>query len=328
MSDVSIIIPNYNKKIFLDDTLQSCLIQGLNIVKEIIIVDDNSTDDSWDILQRYQKQHPYLIKIYKNPKKGAASARNFGLSKANGKYIQWLDSDDILGKEKINIQLDFLKKNDRKLCHCRWVRFNGQIENLFGNYGPSKSIQKTMNPLDLLCTESNMVALHAWLGEKKLYEEAGGWDEDISYNDDGEFMYRVIASCEQIGYVDKAIVYYRSNLKNSLSNLDNDKIESYFKSIESFEKLVLNSMPNPSSAYLKAISNKYYEFIYLSYNYPSRFRKIAYKKIRKYGSPDISHHVNSSKFKLLYKLFGWKTVELLKAIRSSTLKSIFFNKTI
>tara|TARA_R110002096_G_scaffold16243_3_gene55552 strand:+ start:1274 stop:2221 length:948 start_codon:yes stop_codon:yes gene_type:complete len=105
---VSIIIPNYNNSKWLSSCIESCLLQEGNFQKEIIVVDDQSTDDSWRILEEYQSNYPSEVFIYKNPSKGGNQARNFGFTKASGDYIQWLDSDDLLLPGKLATQLKFL----------------------------------------------------------------------------------------------------------------------------------------------------------------------------------------------------------------------------
>lgn len=111
MSKISIIIPNYNNSQWLPKCLDSVLSQEGSFEKEIIVVDDQSTDESWKILQNYQEQHASEIFIYKNPDKGGNNARNFGYSKSSGDFIQWLDSDDMLLQGKFSMQLKSFEDN-------------------------------------------------------------------------------------------------------------------------------------------------------------------------------------------------------------------------
>ena len=106
---VSIIIPNYNCSQWLPKVVESCLIQ--EYLLEIIIVDDHSTDNSWEILLELQKQNSDKIKIFKNTEKGGNNARNFGFSKSTGEYIQWLDADDYLLEGKFENQIKTFEKN-------------------------------------------------------------------------------------------------------------------------------------------------------------------------------------------------------------------------
>ena len=83
----------------------------MEFIKEIIIVDDFSTDNSLDILENYELKYPKLIRIVSNKEKGGNNARNYGFSLSSGNYIQWLDSDDQLLPNKFEDQLAAFKQN-------------------------------------------------------------------------------------------------------------------------------------------------------------------------------------------------------------------------
>lgn len=90
---ISIIIPVYNAGCFLKECLDSVVSQTI-AEKELLCIDDGSTDNSYKILRQYQKKYPY-IRIFRQKNKGAGEARNVGLKAATGKYVCFLDSDDI-----------------------------------------------------------------------------------------------------------------------------------------------------------------------------------------------------------------------------------------
>ncbi|SHO65389.1 glycosyltransferase family 2 protein [Algoriphagus zhangzhouensis] len=110
---VSILIPNYNKAPYLRETLDSILAQTY-INWECIIVDDHSTDESYQILERYS-QKDFRFKIYKRPiklPKGGNVCRNFALEKSKGEVIQWFDSDDLMLETMIENRLSNLILNN------------------------------------------------------------------------------------------------------------------------------------------------------------------------------------------------------------------------
>jgi glycosyltransferase involved in cell wall biosynthesis len=108
---VTVIIPNYNCSKWLPKVIESCLIQ--QHLHEIIVVDDKSEDDSWEVLEKLKEQSPGIIKIYRNPKKGGNQARNFGFSKSSGDFIQWLDADDFLLEGKFENQIRKFRDNPK-----------------------------------------------------------------------------------------------------------------------------------------------------------------------------------------------------------------------
>ena len=116
---VSIIIPTYNSSKYIEDALNSVITQDY-VNKEIIIVDDGSSDDT------IAKLTPYLdeIKIIKQKNMGSGAARNNGLENSNGKYIAFLDSDDLWLPGKLSAQIEYLEEHpDVKLVYGSWDSF-------------------------------------------------------------------------------------------------------------------------------------------------------------------------------------------------------------
>jgi len=107
----SIITPIYNAEEFLEDTLNSILNQTYQDW-ESILIDDNSTDNSLKIAEKFALLDSRFIIIYKTVSGGAAKARNAGIEKAKGRFIAFLDSDDIWESEKLEKQIAFMKSNE------------------------------------------------------------------------------------------------------------------------------------------------------------------------------------------------------------------------
>ena len=94
MADISVIIPMYNVRDYIEECL-SCLLRQGDVDLEVIIIDDGSTDGSAEIARRFSDSHPGF-RYYRNENSGTANARNFGVGLAGGKYLAFLDSDDVL----------------------------------------------------------------------------------------------------------------------------------------------------------------------------------------------------------------------------------------
>ena len=106
---VSIIMPSYNTAPFIEESIQSVLNQTYE-KWELIIVDDCSTDGTYEILSNLNDKR---IRCFKNEKNlGAAESRNKALREAKGKWIAFLDSDDLWMPEKLETQIDFMEKNN------------------------------------------------------------------------------------------------------------------------------------------------------------------------------------------------------------------------
>jgi glycosyltransferase involved in cell wall biosynthesis len=124
---VSIIIPAYNAAATLPGTIQSALIQEDDSFKlEIIVVNDGSTDQSRVILENYCK----TCKIITTENHGVSAARTIGLEHAEGDYIQYLDSDDLLMPGKIKQQLNALIDSQADIAYGDWQKFTQEGEEI------------------------------------------------------------------------------------------------------------------------------------------------------------------------------------------------------
>lgn len=118
---VSIILPYYKKINFFKNTYKSIKNQSYKNFELIIIYDDQDLKDYNKILEIIKKDQK--VKIFLNKKNlGAGLSRNFGIKKAQGKYIAFIDADDLWSKEKLKKQILFMKKNDYKFTCCNYSK--------------------------------------------------------------------------------------------------------------------------------------------------------------------------------------------------------------
>ncbi len=142
---VSIIMPSYNSKIFLPETIDSVLAQTFK-EWELIIVDDCSQDDSNKVIEGYMKccEKIKLIKLDTNS--GPAIARNRAIEEAKGRYIAFLDSDDLWTPDKLSKQISFMQEHDVALSYTGYYR----IEEESGEIIDQISVPKKVNYRELL----------------------------------------------------------------------------------------------------------------------------------------------------------------------------------
>ena len=107
---VSIIIPVYNVEKYLIECLDSCLNQTLQNI-EIICIDDASTDNSSKILEEYAQKDSRIILIKQKINKGQGIAKNLGINIATGKYLMFLDSDDWLELNAVELTYNQICRN-------------------------------------------------------------------------------------------------------------------------------------------------------------------------------------------------------------------------
>jgi Glycosyltransferases involved in cell wall biogenesis len=212
---VSILIPAYNAERWISDTIESAIAQTWP-QKEIIVLDDGSTDQTLAIARQFE---PNAVRVVTQPNQGAAAARNKAYSLSRGDYIQWLDADDLLSPDKIANQMRAAAetKNKRTLFSCSWAYFR---------YRPAKA-NFIPNPLwsDLAATEWMTRKLEGnwhmqtatWLVTRELAEMAGPWDTRLLGDDDGEYFARVMSASSGIRFVAQSKVYYRITSSSRLS---------------------------------------------------------------------------------------------------------------
>ena len=234
---VSVCIPAYNCEKYIGECLKSIIGQTYQNL-EIIVVDDGSTDGTAEVIQLFYDKR---LKFIKQNKSGAATARNKALSVANGTYIQFMDADDLLSSDKIEKQVIALTGCSKAVAVCSTVHF-------FDNYSPYESrpsayedqfLYTTNNPIDFMVRlwggydfNGSMVQPNAWLTPKSLIDISGGWNEQLTLDDDGEFFTRVVLNCEQVIY-SEGLNYYRKykDLRNNLSSFSEDEgLRSFLES--------------------------------------------------------------------------------------------------
>lgn len=204
---VSVIIPTYNSKKYLPQSIESALAQTYPHV-EIIVIDDGSTDNTKNVIEPYLDRITYLYK--KNG--GPASARNLGIDKAHGEYIAFLDADDYWFPEKLTLQVDFLKKNPQyALLHSNNLILEKGRE-LYPRFLDQKP--PSGNVFDSLFLENHISNLTV-IVRRECLEAAGRFDEsrELISIEDYEFGLRIAASFE-IGFLDEIVAVYRVHDSN------------------------------------------------------------------------------------------------------------------
>lgn len=210
---VSIIIPCYNSAPWIQETIESALAQTWPH-KEILVIDDGSTDGSADIARRFV---PRGVRVVTQANQGASAARNHGLSLAQGEFIQFLDADDLLAPDKIALQVVALAERPSCIAACPWGRFAEDVART--EVIPEKN-WRLSDPIEWLTLNfagQGMMPPIAWLTPRQVLDRAGPWDTRLTLNDDGEYFCRVLLASDGIEFIPETLAYYRSNISGSLS---------------------------------------------------------------------------------------------------------------
>ena len=143
--DVSVIIPIYNVQEYLLECLESVRANTEGILAEVILVDDGSTDTSATIAQQYARQHPEF-KYHRTKNGGSSAARNYGITCAKGKYLFFVDADDVLVENTLPVMLRAARHNRAQITTCE-----------VGRLHPDQSVTTSLLQLMAFSTAPNNV---------------------------------------------------------------------------------------------------------------------------------------------------------------------------
>ncbi|MBL8191560.1 MAG: glycosyltransferase [Acidobacteria bacterium] len=211
---VSVIIPAFNSAPFIAETIQSVLAQTYDNL-EIIVVDDGSTDTTLDVLNEFGDQITVLTK----PNGGPASARNLAIRHASGKYIAFLDADDLWMPEKLAEQVVFLEAHPEVgLTYAEALMFDEvggekQIRGKIGFTGETSFCHLLLGdhiPNSTVLMRRNCVDTIGWLNERR----------DLIAVEDYEYWLR-LAKAFPIRAIAKPLAYYRVHAHNLMGDGDN-----------------------------------------------------------------------------------------------------------
>jgi len=205
---VSIIIPTYNSENFIEPTIKSVLVQSYQNF-EIIIIDDSSTDNTIRILTRLRKEDN-RINYYKIPHSGRPSIpRNFGINKAKGDLIAFLDSDDLWIKEKLKNQVEIIKKQPEFIFLYSMSITFGKVNLLSPKYEllplPFRAARSKKDLLKL----GNTIPLSSTLIKTDILKEIGGFDEDPELQIEDYDLWIRLSEKGEFKFIPRIFVYYR-----------------------------------------------------------------------------------------------------------------------
>ncbi len=197
MKKVSIIIPVYNTAKYLADCIKSVIEQTLNDI-EIIIINDGSTDQSEKIIKTFCQKDNRIIYIYQN-NTGVSCVRNKGIEFANGEYIFFLDSDDLIGKHFLENLYNTAKTNNSEIVITK--------PNLYNNLDTSKP--------STLITHAGFYNLKFLKNNPDIRFPTG---KNLN-REDGVFAHFALSKTEKISICNNALYYYRQNPEQITSQI-------------------------------------------------------------------------------------------------------------
>jgi glycosyltransferase involved in cell wall biosynthesis len=301
---VSIVIPAYNSGEWIAETLESAVGQTW-ANKEIIVVDDGSTDDTLRIAKGFSARN---VQVVTQPNQGAAAARNTALALCQGDYIQYLDADDILEPDKIETQIGHIRSHGlspRTLVSGAWATFHYRRNRaqfvpspLWANLSPVEWLLRKLSQHLYMQTDN-------WLVSRQLTDAVGPWDEQLFRDNDGEYFARVMVASEGVHFVPDAKSYWRVAGFKSVSYVggSSKKLESLCRSIKLHIKYLrsLEDSERVRAACLFYIGSWLHEFYPYRPDLAEELKRATEQLGGRFEEPRLSR-----KYQWIVDRFGWR----------------------
>lgn len=308
---LSILIPCYNSEKYVAETLECLLGQDYENV-EIILVDDGSSDNSYAVAKQYECEK---IQVFQQPNSGACVARNFALSKASGKFLMFMDADDLVTKDYISTQMALLSKvPEGYITFGRWARFyDGQLDKavieggeIYHDYGNAS------DALADLWNGKGMMPIHTYIIPRGVIG-VERYDVRLKVNQDGEFLCRMLMRAKGLKYCPQGVAYYRSGMAGSISakKISHTKGESLLLASQ-LCKANIGKLAD-DKYFARGLARQFSAVAYIYQAYPdivAQAKQEAEQLPAKLRNPEIG----GKKFQRLCSLFGFWNILKLKQI--------------
>lgn len=267
-AEISVIIISYNHSVFLRTAIESVLSQTFKNI-ELLIVDDASQDESFEIAKEYEQKHPEMVRALKHPgeiNKGIAATLNLGIANARGEYLMFLASDDLLPLDALETLADAIKKN----AYADFVYGTADVIDAKG-----KKTADWITIFDFRHPEEQAILNSGWIPAGQMIKKdcalsVGGFDEDITYGDDWDFWIRVLIQGKGF-FINKPVYQYRrheNNITNGFHALNELDILTHLK------HKISNLDSVSGSTRLTAVIDLQRAYVYFSLNNHDQAKKI------------------------------------------------------
>lgn len=315
---LSIIVPVYGVEKYIDKCLDSLVKQSLKEI-EIIVVNDGTKDNSQKIIDKYVKKYPEKIKSYIKENGGQGSARNYGLEKANGEYIGYVDSDDFIEKDMYKKLYNKAKEDNYDIVVC-------------GNYNVSedyktKNIDTFINNYNTDLENIIFGKMAVWnkiykkeiLVENKLKFKEKVWYEDLA------FTLKAIINSNSFAFINEPLYDY---LIREGSTMNNSNVQRNLEILDAFNDILSYIQHNKKEEYFNKIEFLAIDHIYISAivrvlkaDSDKNIKKETIEKLINYMNKNFPNY-KSNKYintlsknrKIIYKLINIKMYGLINLI--------------
>ena len=315
---LSIIVPVYGVEKYIDKCLNSLVKQSLKEI-EIIVVNDGTKDNSQKIIDKYVKKYPDKIKSYIKENGGQGSARNYGLKKATGEYIGYVDSDDFVEKDMYKKLYNKAKENNYDIVVC-------------GNYNVSEDYQN--KNIDAFINNYNTDLENIFFGKMAVWNKIYKRDiliknklefkEKVWY-EDLDFTLKAIMNSNTFAFIDEPLYDY---LIREGSTMNNSNVQRNLEILDAFNDILSYIQHNKKEEYFSKIEFLAIDHIYISAivrvlkaEADDKVKRETINKLIDYMNKKFPNYKNnkyintlSKNRKIIYKLINIKMYGLINLI--------------
>ena len=257
MADISIIVPIYNAEKYLNKCIDS-LVNQTKKELEFILVNDGSTDSSEDIIKSYKDKR---IKYFKNKNQGIGKTRNFGIDKATGKYLMFLDSDDYLDINACEKLYNKAIKEKSDLVVFDFYRVEERLKEVTINNFKSSSLKENPN----LLLDINLGPCNKLIKRELIDKSNTRFNEELKY-EDTPFVTEIIKNANKISKLNEYLHYYVIH-SNSETTVRDERVFDIIKIID----IIRNQYKNEK--YMEDVVNKLTVRTFTNYTIQQRVQK-------------------------------------------------------
>ncbi len=223
MKKVSVIVPVYNVEAYLPRCLDSLVNQTLKDI-EIIVVNDGSPDNSQSIIDAYQKQYPEMIHAYIKENGGLSDARNYGIKKASGEYLAFIDSDDYVEPQTFERMYQKAREADFDVvaCHLKYIyEDSDEIKYVSSHLREDITEKEKLKEIIISIYPSACNKIY----KRSIFHDDCLFKKGILF-EDVEFTHRLISNIKSIGKVDEYLINYTQR-SGTITKTPNKKVFDY-----------------------------------------------------------------------------------------------------
>lgn len=235
--EISVVIPFYNAEKFIGDTLESILDQTFHRF-EVILVDDGSTDGGADVVEKIAGRDS-RIRLIRRENRGAGAARNYGTALATGKYIIYLDADDLFEKTMFEVMYNEAESSDAEICVCQAVGFDSNSGETIRNFRSADKCAPGVYRTSALYPRIFQIFYgHPWdkLILRDLIIRNDLSFQNIKKSNDNYFIYSALLKSKSISILDQTLVRYRCESGSSIQDATNRNNQCILTAVEALNK--------------------------------------------------------------------------------------------